>query len=389
MISILADANMTGLAELLDCYPEHFEVQWYQGRTPTAAQLAQAEALLIRSVTQVDSALLAQAPRLRWLGTATIGTDHVAADALRERGIPFYSTPGVNAGAVGDYVASVVAAEVMRRGELPNPSGQLRAAIIGAGNTGTAAAARLRAFGYQVECYDPPRYQQGDSTVHRDWQRVLSADVISCHVPLTRTGTHATHHLIDAEALSQLHASALLINASRGPVVAEQALLEQLQKTPELTVALDVWEYEPQLNRELLALVQYATAHIAGHSVAGKVGGALRLMQQLVRDFKLEVELPELASQVAQRLPQAVYQYSVKGEKLSLQTLASALLSIYDVRYDDKLLRGSDLSPQAFDQLRKSYPARAELASLELIDLNSTDLQRWQQVQQFLQVAGR
>lgn len=365
---ILADATMPQVAPLV----EHLQAQGlslrlstFQGRQPPAEQLAEADALMIRSITRVDHGLLQQAPHLRWVGTATIGTEHVDAAACREAGVTFVSTPGVNANAVGDYVASAVANFALEQQHWP--TGEV--AIVGAGHTGRAAGQRLQGLGLSVHYYDPPLYAQGVDGVHNDWQRVLASAIISLHVPLISDGDYPTHHLLTTDSVAQLPAHCLLINASRGPVLSEQALVQAMQRQQALHVVLDVWEHEPQINRQLLPWLQYATAHIAGHSMAGKVAGSLRLFEQLLAfqfgpDYGAQQgwQLPALSTLLAPWpaaiQPQVWQQHGAPN----WQMLASWVRGIYDIRNDDKQLRQLVTDSASFDALRKAYNARPELS---------------------------
>lgn len=365
---LVADANLPGFSRLIDQLNEQsataLEVMLYDQRQPPASMLAKADALFIRSVTKVDAHLLSQAPQLTWLGTATIGTDHVDLDAVAAAGIHFHSCPGVNANAVGDYVASAVAALSLDHGGLPE--GEV--AIIGAGNTGRAAGQRLSGLGLDVHYYDPPLVQQGVPNVHDDWQRVLAAQVVSCHVPLLRQGEHPTYHMLSNDELAEFAhdtKTKFLINASRGPVIDEQALLARLKKSQNLRVALDVWEHEPKLNPELVERVAYATPHIAGHSFAGKLGGSWQLLKKWLTDQGLALQLPSF---------QSFLQSYEQGQAISIdaasepswQQLAAWLLQVYDIRQDDQLLRSSNIDPAAFDALRRNYAVRPELSQLHL-----------------------
>ncbi|RUO61923.1 4-phosphoerythronate dehydrogenase [Pseudidiomarina insulisalsae] len=362
---LLADANLPAFDRLVAAIASQsqhsIELARYEGRQPDAGVLAQADALFIRSVTTVDADLLTKAPRLNWLGTATIGTDHVDLTALAEAGIRFHSTPGVNANAVGDYVASAVAAISLQQGALP--AGEV--AIVGAGNTGRAAGQRLQGLGLKVHYYDPPLAAAGQKGVHSDWQRVLASAVISCHVPLSHAGEYATWHLFDAAALQQISPQTLLINASRGPVVAEQALIARLQQYPQWPVVLDVWEHEPQLQAALVERVQLATPHIAGHSFAGKLGGSWQLLQKWLTDQRLALQLPDFSELFAGFGAGQPRQLSAK-QAPDWQQLARWILAGYDIRNDDQALRAQPLTAAAFDSLRRNYAVRAELSQLHL-----------------------
>ena len=378
MINLLADASMPALAQLVRACQQAgmaLQLETFSGRQPDAFQLARAQVLLIRSITQVTKELLDQAPHVCWIGTATIGTEHVDASACQARGIKFVSTPGVNAQAVGDYVASAVAALTLAQdAALTGP-----VAIIGGGHTGQAAGARLQGLGYQVHCYDPPLVAQGISQrdgmpIHANWQQVLASAAISCHVPLTRSGPFATYHLLDDASIAQLPANCVLINASRGPVVAESALRAAANRQQPLRVVLDVWEHEPQIATDLLPWLSLATMHIAGHSMAGKVAGTLQLLQQLLSWLPSSElaqasgtampvhELPDLID-LLQAWPTSVQpQLWQANEAPDWRTLASWVLAIYDIRQDDLALRQQPATPAAFDQLRRGYAHRPELS---------------------------
>ncbi|WP_417656119.1 4-phosphoerythronate dehydrogenase [Pseudidiomarina aestuarii] len=369
---ILADASMPLVEKLASlCQAAGYAVEFdtFQGRQPSAAQLAVAEVLLIRSITRVDESFLNQAPQLRWLGTATIGMEHVDTEAVTARGICFHSTPGVNAQAVGDYVASAIAALTDHLGHLPSRSGRKMAAIVGAGHTGRAAGSRLRAFGYHVSYYDPPiaaAFTEHPVPVHADWQRVVDADVISIHVPLIADGPFPTVGLFDETTLASLADDTILINASRGPVVSETGLRAAKAREQQLRVILDVWEYEPNIAADLLPYLTFATPHIAGHSVAGKVGGTLRLFQLFTQWAGWSVALPKLAPLLneAADVPKPAVIHAEQAP--NAVELASWVLSIYDIRADDERLRQAPATASEFDALRRHYPARAELSTLQL-----------------------
>ncbi|RUO65730.1 4-phosphoerythronate dehydrogenase [Pseudidiomarina planktonica] len=377
-MNILADANIPQVEKLFEQFGQ---VNLFSSRQPPSEQLADAQVLLVRSVTQVNSALLQQAPKLTFVGTATIGVEHVDQAALQQRHIQFASAPGANAAAVGNYVLSATVEMLLAQGKCELPTGN--AVIIGAGHTGTAAGKRLSGLGYQVSYYDPPLLADNNAArpvgcdLHADWQRVLEADLISCHVPLQDEGQYPTRHLWQADSLQQLKSDCLFINASRGAVVAEQDLLQTLAANGPM-VTLDVWEHEPQLNSELVAQVALATPHIAGHSLEGKVGGAYSLYGTFCKVQKCS---PELSLQaLLPKANQSVIEIAVPPD---LQTLATWLRAIYDIRNDDKLLRDSELTAAAFDNLRKNYQVRRELSvqsvTGELLQGDSGGAKKWRQ----------
>lgn len=364
-MQILVDANLPLAEELcqLVCADRPVTISRFSERQPSAAQLATAEVLWVRSVTRIDAALLQQAPKLQWVATGTIGTEHIDRAAVAAAGVAFSHTPGVNAQAVGDYVLSAVAALSLAHGGLP----QGEVAIVGAGHTGRAAGARLAALGLTVHYYDPLLAAQpsanSDLAPHADWQRVLNSAVISCHVPLTHDGPYATYHLFDQQQLAQLRPDCWFINASRGAVVSEAAVRQAIVRGQRLQWVFDVWEFEPQVPADLLPHIALATAHIAGHSLAGKVGASWQLAEQLRQRLGSDVQLPALADLLARwQLPQHHNSMELKHWR----TLASAVLALYDIRLDDRQLRQHGLTPAGFDALRKNYHPRVELISAGL-----------------------
>jgi erythronate-4-phosphate dehydrogenase len=290
---LLADRHIPWLDELL---PPDIILHRFDGGRPPASLLSQAEALLIRTVTRVDADLLASAPNLTWIGTATAGFDHVDVDAVRAAGVELYVAAGCNASAVGDYVrrAMLFAQSATRdvRSEDPLASHlahRTSIAIIGYGHTGRAAAEQLKKLGFDVLPYDPPL------GLPATWNDILACDAVTVHVPLTFDGPHKTHHLISAADLARAKWR-LLIQASRGGVVDESALKAWI--TPGIRDAVvDVWENEPSPDPELVALAAIATPHIAGYSVEAKFRATTMCVDELsvyssqfsVEDFKKHV----------------------------------------------------------------------------------------------------
>lgn len=358
----LIDENLPAAEQLFrELNGEAQQLRFFSGRTIAANELADAEVLLVRSVTQVNEALLAQAPQLKFVGTATIGTDHIDEFALLERNIGLANAAGCNAIAVGEYVL----AAVLHIAEAENIAlAGARALVVGAGNTGQQTAQRLAALGMQVFYYDPPRQQRGDSLAfpYTDLTELQRFAVISLHVPLTLTGSHKTQHLFAAPELHQLAANTILVNASRGPVVANEALLMRLKAPETLHVALDVWEHEPKVNAELVAAVAIATPHIAGHSIEGKLRGTFQLYQALHRYFAWSPEQWQLADILPTGLAHsAEFKFPLR------QTILNQLVQqVYSVAEDDALFREQGLTPTGFDRLRKTYRLRRELSALRV-----------------------
>jgi len=319
------------------------EVVTCSGRELTAAHLVDADVLLVRSVTPVNAALLEGSP-VQFVGSATIGVDHVDMDYLASRNIQFASAPGCNANAVVQYVLSALCR--LRPDWLGETVG-----IVGCGNVGGRLYGTLRALGVDCRCYDPflNTATIGGLTT---FERVLEADILCLHTPLTTGGAYPTHHLLNETALMNFAPGGLLLNAGRGPVVDNAALL-RLNRGEQWQVVLDVWESEPAISLPLLEQITMGTPHIAGYSEDGKINGTYMVCEA----FCQWLGQPSPAKPGRDEPVQW----------LSVKSLAEAILAVYDIAGDDRRMREVLLSagyPAAvgfgFDQLRKTYPARLE-----------------------------
>lgn len=357
-MKILIDENMP-LAEQL--FSRLGTVVKKAGRLITREDLLDVDALMVRSVTRVDAATVAGTP-VRFIGTATIGTDHLALDALAEMGITVKSAPGCNAQAVVEYViAALMSLEQSRGCDWRNATH----GIVGIGNVGSRLQKTLLAMGCKVIACDPPLAEKGNSGL-QDLQEILKADVITFHTPLTRSGLHPTWHLADYVWLEQLRPHSVLINAARGPVVDNLALSELLKKRSDLAVVLDVWEGEPLLDIELAGQVDIATPHIAGYSFDGKAKGTWQIYEQFCEFLGETVQ-----GEWTQLVPED-HRLTLNIRDIDSERSAAALVKrVYDIMEDDVNLRGTLSLPQeqrsaAFDHLRKHYRLRREFGTVEL-----------------------
>ena len=349
-MKIVADEN---LAFTDYFFAEFGEIQQAAGRTLTQADVVDAEALLVRSVTQVNSALI-QNTTLKFVGSATIGTDHLDISALEQQGIAWSNAAGCNAQAVAEYV---ITALLHLKPELIEANTQFTLGVVGLGNVGSRLATMAKFMGWNVIGYDP--FIQREHVQQVEFAQLLAqADAISTHVPLTKTGPHPTYHLIDAEALSNMKPSAILINSARGPVVEEAALMADIQQT-QRQVVLDVFEHEPEISAALLNLISIVTPHIAGYSLEGKARGTQMIYQAFCEKFGFEAD-----KRFESQLP-VCEQYFTQAE--FKHTLKQHLTQIYDIARDDANLRDcvkdDKVDQKAFDYLRKTYPLRREWAA--------------------------
>lgn len=351
---IVADENMPLVTDL---FSAHGEVVRLPGRRISAADVRDADVLLVRSVTRVTSGLLAGS-KVRFVGSATIGTDHIERDALAAMGVTVASAPGCNARAVAEYVLTCLMILAQEEGWSPSDR---RVGVVGMGNVGRQVAGLLQAAGFHVSGCDP-FLASVPAVPLADIDTLLSScDIICLHTPLTRDGLHPTWHLLDADRLSRMRTGQVLLNAGRGGVIDNQALVQRLQQPGAPLVILDVWEGEPLVMPELLAGVRLGTPHVAGYSQEGKWRGTAMVHEAFCRFLGVAppVSMTDLVLPAGPVLP-----CPVAG---SLPAAVAGLARLLcNVERDDAALRASLGEPdraQAFDRLRRDYPPRFEFAS--------------------------
>lgn len=347
-MKIIADENIPYVQEFFGSFGE---VITAPGRHLTREQLGDAEVLLVRSVTRVDPPLLTGSA-VRFVGTCTIGTDHLDTDYLSRNQITYASAPGCNAGGVVQYVMAALT-------ELASHWRQKRVGVIGRGNVGGRLCRALDALQVNYLAYDPflsPKDHPRLCAV----EQALDCDIICVHTPYTTAGPHPTHHMIGSQQLRNLRPGAILLNAGRGGAIDGRALLAHLQADADLRVVLDVWENEPDIDLALLELVALGSPHIAGYSYEGKLNGSAMIHAALAQFLGAD---PAAAAQERDRLMQRLLG---EPETLNCDSLNQAILATYDINADDDRLRrtltqaGRGGVGAAFDRLRKTYPERRE-----------------------------
>jgi erythronate-4-phosphate dehydrogenase len=368
---IVADENIP----LLDAFFAGFgEIRRYAGRSIEREALQGADVLLVRSVTQVDRQLL-EGSNVRFVGTCTIGTDHLDLAYLQEAGIQWSSAPGCNARGVVDYVlGSLLTLAEIEGVDLSHR----RYGVVGAGQVGGRLVAVLKGLGWEVKVCDPLRQAaEGGDYVSLE-EIIATCDAISLHTPLSKLGEHPTWHLLGREQLQQLLPGAWLVNAARGPVIDNAALREVLLQRDDLQAVLDVWEKEPAVDLELADLCVIGSPHIAGYSLDGRRRGTAQIYQAYC-DFRGEPAQLTLAD----LLPKpGLAKLTLDAGCDPAWALAMICRAVYDPRRDDADFRRSltdDAQQQraAFDQLRKHYPPRREIEGLKVhIDGDAPELRR-------------
>lgn len=352
---IVADENMACLSET---FALQGELVTRAGRNLVADDVRTADALIVRSVTQVDEALLAGS-RVKFVGSCTIGTDHVDLDYLARAGIRFAHAPGCNAQAVAEYVVTALF-EIL--GDIDQWQTR-HMGIVGLGNAGSSLALLLDKLEVPWVAFDPLIEKSLPKLVAFD--EILQCDIVSLHVPLARHGNHATRHWFNAQLLSRLKPDALLINAARGAVIDNVDLLGLFKAGWSAKVVLDVFENEPAIDSALLNEVTLGTPHVAGYSLQGKERGTWQVYRAFC-DFLGVV--PATAGK----------QNTVDLDCDGCATLRDVIRRAYDIAADDARLRQGSAGNIAehFDALRKHYSSRQEWGNRRLVNLDRSGLRQ-------------
>jgi len=353
-LKIVADEN---IPQAYEAFSDLGEVNLLPGREIERKHLIDCQCLLVRTVTQIDHRLLDDTA-VEFVGTATVGTDHVDLNYLEQNQISFSNAAGCNAEGVSEYVISGLFALSERKGF--DPFG-LKAGIIGCGNIGSQLLNKLQALGIETLINDPLLEEAGTPDYQFvDLDTILSeCNFITLHVPLTNDGDHPTWHLFDQQCLRRLNRNCILVNAARGPVVDNAALLDLLERRSDLTVFLDTWEKEPDLSRALLQKVDLATPHVAGYSVEGRLRATQMVLDAACKHF-------DLASQwkMESLLPDSI-SLNIEPSSTNLAFWQQLFAMHHNIWQDhDALTHSAQLGDQEFanhfDSLRKVYLDRFE-----------------------------
>lgn len=325
----IIEANIPYIQGLIEPYSE---VEYLESEDITPEAVRDADALLVRTRTRCDEALLGGS-RVTFVGTATIGLDHIDLPWCAAHGIEAVNAPGCNAPAVAQWVLAVVA-RMMTKTPADTVLG-----IVGVGHVGSIVENWARAIGFNVLRCDPPRRRAEGGDFIALNELIARADIVTLHTPLYREGPDATYHMVDARLISALRPNAILLNAARGAIFHTEEVLRALSARPDVRLAIDCWEGEPQLNEQLLRRAEIATPHIAGYSLEGKHRATSLVVSALARHFGLPIDLGHIDMGTASRP--------------SLQRIAQS----YDPMPDDAALRAE---PTALERLRNRYPLRPE-----------------------------
>jgi erythronate-4-phosphate dehydrogenase len=345
-MKIVLDRNIRAAGRVFD---HHGEVVRLDGRHISADDVQDASALIVRSVTRVGRDLLRES-RVQFVGTTTIGTDHLDIPWLESRGVRWASAPGCNADAAAQYTVAMISLACQRLGR---PLAGQRAGIIGRGHVGSRVARMLRCLGMTVRANDPPLADSGVTGLC-SLEEALASDVVCLHTPLSHAGPYPTHHLISARELDLAPPGSLLVNTARGDVV-DAAALKAALISGRLHAALDVWPGEPCIDAELLRLSVVATPHVAGYSDDGRRQGVLQVYRAFCDWFGFEAskaDAPDGGTRLLTLDPQD-------------QSLGTILDQCCFVAQHDAAMRAlgrlsADRRAAGFDRLRREYPSRRD-----------------------------
>jgi erythronate-4-phosphate dehydrogenase len=364
-IKIIADQDIPFLKGVFEPYAE---VEYYRGNDITNKVVKNADALIIRTRTKCNRDLL-QESAVKYISSATIGFDHIDTDYCEKNRIKWTNAPGCNSSSVQQYVA---AALIYISKKFNFSLKERTIGIVGVGHVGTKIVKLAEYFGMTVLLNDPPRVREEGLCGFISLEGILrDCDIISFHVPLNMTGEDKTYHMIDENLLEKVNPGTFIINTSRGEVADTDSLRRALRSGTVAGAIIDVWENEPDIDVDLLELVDIGTPHIAGYSADGKANGTSMSVQALSRYFSLGIDNWEPASiPVPENTVIDIKNRYASGEDI----IAEAIINTYNISEDVLRLRQS---PGTFEKQRADYPLRREFNSYSVkLERKNRDTER-------------
>ena len=341
-MKIVADSKIPFLKGVFEPFAE---VVYIEGGKITHDDIIDADAIIIRTRTRCDAALL-DATRVQMIATATIGMDHIDLDYCASHGIEVHNAEGCNAGGVMQYVFSALYGVAARKAIKLD---DFTFGIVGVGHVGKMVEKMAKYLGFNVLLCDPPRAEAEGPEGFCSLEYLLAnSQIVSMHVPLDSS----TRNMADKSFFDLMPVGAIFINASRGEVVDEEALMQSLPKFG--AVIIDTWKNEPDINEDLMEMVDIATPHIAGYSYQGKQNGTAASVQAVARHFGFEALYdfyPE-----ADAVGHEPVLLDLKGKKQG--EVAAVFQYNYPIFTDDFRLR---MQPGNFERMRSEYQYRREI----------------------------
>ena len=359
-MKIVADDKIPFLRGVLEPFAD---IVYVNGSMISNAHLKDADALIIRTRTQCNENLL-KGTNIQFIGTATIGFDHIDTQWCEDHDIVWKNAPGCNASSVNQYLASTL----FNLADKFSFKLQDRVlGVVGVGNVGSKVVYTAELSGMRVYLCDPPRVRSTGACGFISLEGILrECDIITFHVPLNFHGQDRTFHMIDEKFLKSVNPGTIIINTSRGEVADGNALKSALNNNHISGLVLDVWENEQEIDTGLLDMCHQATPHIAGYSVDGKAAGTAMIINELSRHFDMVLEEWEASELPEPKQPLIKIDCRNKSHE---EVLKEAIFHTYDVKSDDNRLRGN---PGDFEKLRGEYPPRREFKAYTL-DLTNAE----------------
>jgi len=363
-MKIIIDENIPQARNAFESFGELISLS---GREITNEIVHDADVLLVRSITKIDEELLHDS-KIKFVATATSGTDHVDIDYLNKNKILFANAAGCNSFSVAEYIITALC-KIFNQNYFTFNKKTI--GVVGFGNIGSKVVKFCKALGFDVMVNDPPLERKFGPQNFVPLSKILQCNIITFHVPLNLSGNDKTFHLLDEEKLRKIKSGTILINTSRGEVVDNLKLRMRVENNNDLFTVLDVWENEPAIDFELLKKINIGTAHIAGYSLEGKVNGTEIIYKKLCKFLKVTTTWKPV-------YPSILNPIITLNQKNNFEFLLDEITrQIYDIEYDDKMLRegiGLDkqLQPKHFDTLRKNYRIHREFSNYT-IRLNFSD----------------
>ncbi len=359
-IRIVADDKIPFLKGVLEPYAE---VEYHPGAKINSYTLKGADALITRTRTKANKENL-QGSKVKFVATATIGFDHIDTEWLAENSIGWTNAPGCNSTSVMQYIAANLVF-LARKYKFQFKDKTL--GVVGVGNVGSKVAKMAEILGFRVLLNDPPREREEGSSLFVSFEKIKEgADIITFHVPLNKEGEDKTLKIGDESFFNSLKKKPIVINSSRGPVIDGDALKAAVRDGKVSGAVLDVWNNEPNIDPELVELLDIVTPHIAGYSLDGKANGTSMSVNAIAGFF----DLP-LKNWIPEQIPQPeVPVINIDNRKLSKQEVFEEVIHhTYPIEKDDEALRNN---LQDFEKLRGNYPVRREFSSYQVV-LRSED----------------
>jgi len=360
MVKIIADAKIPFLKGALESFAE---VVYMPGKEISREVLKEADALLIRTRTKCTESLL-KGTTVRFIGTATIGFDHIDTQYCENNNIEWTNAPGCNSSSVQQYIAAALLKIAHESGfKLSDKT----IGIIGVGKVGSKVEKLARALGMKVLLNDPPRARvEGEANFHSLATILFQSDIITVHVPLNVVGEDSTYHLMDEKSFKKVNNGVIFINSSRGEVAKTSAMKQALVSGKLSRAVIDVWENEPDIDLNLLKKTFIATPHIAGYSTDGKANGTSMVVNSLCKHFNLPLKDWYPTNVPPPITPELTIDANGKPDE---DVIREAVFHAYNITTDDFKFRSS---PSDFEKQRGDYSLRREFTSYRINLLNGT-----------------